>query len=341
MKKIITLLAGSASLFCSAQYISFDYDGALSSNGWARHSGTTGEMKTLTTASDLGASLSHALLPQSKGNRVLVTSTQTEDVNYAFASPVTTTAYVSFLMKLQSNDVLPANTLTTPPAGYFVHFANASGPAVTGGFSSRVGLRKGKTAGTFNIGILNTTGGTASESDQYGTNPVDYQVGQTYLVVVKYDMTGSKGISTIWVDPTNGAESTPVNSSSFGNSEKLVQVASIALREATNGGSIEVDEMRLGSSWEDVIPVSSTLATQNISSKSKESKISNTLVHDGFSLFTKTATMVEVYNISGSLVQKGNYQAAAKVDVSSLKKGIYLVKIIENGLPSVVKIIKS
>lgn len=339
MKKKYIIVALVSSLFAHAQYHGFDYAGALSSNGWSAHSGTMGQSVPLISASDLGSSLTYPGIVAPQGNRGLITSLQSEDVNLAFTQPVTTTAYASFLMKVTDNSTMTVNTQNTAP-GYIMHFARYSGEDIgSTGWVSRLGVRKGSSASTFNLSILNTTGGSASLVDLYGTaTPTEYQVGTTYFVVLKYDMTGTTGQTSIWINPTVASEATPTHSSSFGNSTMIPEVSSLGFRQSPNAGSVEVDEIRLGKTWAEVVGAA-FLSSNEVNTK-KTALISNTLVKEGFTLLTDKQASLEIYSIAGNLVKKGNYQAKSNVDLSNLNKGIYLVKITEEGKTSTIKIVK-
>ena len=339
MRKTFTLLGLVGFLILSAQYHSFNYVGALSSNGWTSHSGTLGQQSTLQTASDIGNSLNYTGIPSPVGNRAYLTSTQSEDVNLAFAQPVLTTAYISFLMKVTDVGTLAANTTATAP-GYFMHFSALFGNDLgSTGIVSRLSLRKGSSPNTFNIGILNTTGGTTTVNDIYGGSaPTDYQSGTTYLVVLKYDMTGTNGQTSLWINPAIAAEGTPTHTSAFGTSSKLTQVASVALRQANNIGNIEIDELRLGNSWNEVINSGSLSANEFL--KNDDLLISNTLVDNHFKLLTKDEAQIQIYSLAGNLVKKGTFKTNNIVDVSMLAKGAYFVIISNGKIKSTVKIIK-
>lgn len=339
MKKNFILLSLVSSFLTYAQYDAFNYVGALSSNGWSAYGGTVGQLTPLTTASDLGNSLNYPGIAIPQGNRALITSTQSEDVNLAFTVPVTTTAYASFLMKVVDNSTMTVNTQSTAP-GYIIHFARYSGEDIgSSGWVSRLCVRKGSSASTFNLGILNTTGGSAGLTDLYGnSSPVEYQVGITYFVVLKYDMTGTTGRTSIWINPTAASENTPTHTSSFGTSAKIPEVASLAFRQSNNAGSVEVDEVRLGKNWTEV--VGSAFLSSNEVEVKKTALISNTLVKDGFTLLTKNSAKIEIYSLAGSLVENLTVAANTNVNLSNLTKGTYIVKITEDNKVSSVKIIK-
>lgn len=339
MKNKFILLSLLSSLMVFAQHDSFEYAGALSSNGWSTYGGTVGQLVPLTTVSDLGNSLNYPGIVTPKGNRALITSLQSEDVNLAFATPVTTTAYASFLMKVVDNSTMTVNTQTTAP-GYIMHFARYSGEDIgSTGWVSRLCVRKGSSASTFNLGILNTTGGSAGVTDLYGSaTPTEYQVGTTYFVVLKYDMSGTTGQTSIWINPSVASENTPTHVSAFGTSAKIPEVGSLAFRQSATAGSVEVDEVRLGSTWAEVVGAA-FLATGEVK-LNKKPLISNTFVKDSFTLLTDKQARVEVYSVAGNLVKNGNYSPNSTINISNLTKGIYIVKVTEEGKVSSIKIVK-
>lgn len=333
--KNIYLLGIFASQFALAQYDPINYNGALSANGWSTNSGTAGQITALATPSDLGSSLNYPGVATPAGNRTQLTSANKENINKAFASPATTTAFASFLLKVTDVGSLAANTLTTPP-GYIVSFSPESGSAISS-MVSRISLRKGSAPNTFNLGILNTTGGTATAADLYGSGtPVNYSVGTTYFIVVKYDMTGTTGTTSLWINPNLSSEGAPNIVSSFGTSTKAAQIASLVLRQAATTGTEELDEFRMGTSWKDV--VGAALGVKDL--VAKKQLISNTLVKDSFKLLTSQKVTLEIFSANGSLVKQISANPYQQVEMSDVPKGIYLLKITENGNVSTIKIVK-
>lgn len=332
---ILMLVSG----LVSAQYDPFSGTGALNANGWSTFGGTSGEINILTTPSGSGNSLAYTGLT-SQGNRVAFSTSYTEDLDKAFTAPITTTAYVSFLLKVTDASTFSANSLATPP-GYAMFFSPNSGTNIgSTGWVSRLSFRQGSNSQKFNMGVLNTTGGSAGLTDVYGsTTPAEYNVGQTYFVVIKYDMTGSTGNTKLWVNPAIAAtEGTPVVSSSFGSSAKLAQVASFGVRTANNTGNFELDEVRLGSTWSEVVPTT-TLGVADAAANSKN-VISNTLVKDNFKILLSGKNALEIYAPNGSLVSKKMVIGGDFVDISQLNPGMYLLKITNGTEVRTVKIIK-
>lgn len=339
MKRTFLSVLSFAGVLASAQYDGFTGTGALNANGWTTYGGTAGQVQIITTPSESGNSLAYPGLT-SQGNRIALSSVNREGLDKKFSSPVTTTAYVSFLLKVTDTSTLQPNTLQTPP-GYIAFFSPLEGADIGNtGWVSRISLRQGSSSSKYNIGVLNATGGTAGLTDLYGTTtPAEYNVGQTYLIVVKYDMTGTQGNTKLWVNPAIGStEGTPIVSTSFGTSAKQSQIASFALRQAVATGFMELDEVRLGKTWEEVVS-DTTLAVNNFTKS--EALISETVVKDGFRILKSGTSSMEIYSMSGSLISKRRVTEGETINASNLQPGIYLVKITSADSQSrVVKIIK-
>lgn len=326
------------SVTAAAQYSGFAGTGNVEgTEGWVTHSGTADQIKILTTASDSGSSLAYTGFANSTGNRTAISDSNSEDINLAFSTTATSIAYASFLLKVTDASTMQPNNFAYPPS-YFGHFAPASGTNVSGGFVSRLSVKQGSIPNTFNLGIVNTTGGTINVTDIFPATPPDYAVGTTYLIVLKYDMTGAQGQTSLFVNPViSASEPTPTFSSSAGTSAPLTAVNSFCLREATKVGSMEVDEVRLGSTWAAVVGAS--LAVNDVV-KAKKSLLSNTLVNDQFKILTKSNSDLQIYSANGILVKQIQAKPNDFINVSELPKGIYVVKITENGKTDVEKIMK-
>ena len=72
-------------------------------------------------------------------------------------------------------------------------------------------------------------------------------MGETYFVVMKYDMTGDKGITSIWVNPSSTTEPIPNHTTDAGGgktTKKQPQIASLSLRQTKNKmASVDIDEI--------------------------------------------------------------------------------------------------
>lgn len=211
-------LAGAAPLLSD----SFSYpDGSLvgvSSGVWAHHSGSvTGQVAVAS-------------------GRVLLNEDNTEDVNSLLAGQpypstgATNVFYASFTVKFTS---LPSGGGT-----YFAHFKNSSTT-----FRARIwALTGGAAPDRFRLGISSTSG-----SDISATNTMDLHLNTDYTVVAR--LVNSNSVSTLWINPT--AESDSSISTSEGAS--AFTVASYAFREADGEGALNIDNLRVGTSFADVV----------------------------------------------------------------------------------------
>ncbi len=257
-KTLFLIMAILSPIFAAAQAttITFSGTGALTANGWTLHSGTTPlQMQTLTTTSDVGNSLSYTGLPTSTNNRTSTVSGNTEDVNYPVSIINNSgSVYYSTLIKLPNTTGLSANTTT---GGYFLHLNDSSGSAISGLFFGRLHVKLGSVANTFNLGVLNNSGGTVTSANIFGSSPVDYSLNTTYLVVVKFNY--STNTASLWVNPVVSAtEPTAMVITNVGTGSAPLKTKSICIRQATGTagtGNIEIDEIRVANNWSDVMGI--------------------------------------------------------------------------------------
>ena len=291
---------------------------SLNAAGWATHSGTTpGQIVTS------AGSLSYAGLT-SQGNQTSIVAGNTEDINLASAAPLTGVAYYSALINLPNVTGQAANTTT---GNYFLMFGSTAGANVTV-FSARLYIKAGTATDTFNLGILNGSGGTAAPT----FSTTDYAINTTYFVVAKFDFTSNT--ASLWVNPTIGsAEGTPTITNATGTAAAPAQIASIAIRQAgtatAGSGNISIDEIRLGGSWAYVTSATLKINQNTISGlKMYPNPVS------GGTLFIETAANTEktitVYDVLGKLVLNTT-TADSSVNVSALHTGVYIVNITEEG----------
>jgi hypothetical protein len=249
------LTAGTSAPFTvqagfSPIYEPFSGTGNLSANpNWTTHSGTAGQIQFLTTASDVGNSLSYPQLTSPQGNRVRIVRNNSEDVNRGFTAVTSGTLYYSALIKI-------LDTLGLPASGdnfgdYFLHFGTTSGSSVST-FFARLHIRKGSSGNTVQIGVANR-GAASSVQPTFSTN--NLAVNQTHFVVVKYDI--GSGAASLWVNPTTNFGAATEAGGALTNTAgttSISQAASICIRQGTSTGNIEIDEIRVGQTWASVTP---------------------------------------------------------------------------------------
>lgn len=239
---------------------SFNFSGALSENGWTRHSGTLGQFQTLETPSDAGNSLYFSNLASSAGNRTTYVSGNTEDINKAITG-ISGTGYLSFLLNV-------SNTTGLSPTGdYFTGFGATAGASVTI-FAPRLFIKAGVTPNTFQLGIQNTTGGTPTQT----YDPIEYPTGTTVFVVVKLNASVSPIEASLFVNPTPGSIEGTSSAFNASGTSTFTNFSSVFFRQSGNAssgtGNLQVDEIRVGSTWESVTPefTCNTAATISVES---------------------------------------------------------------------------
>jgi hypothetical protein len=327
MKKLYTLsFLLVAALGFSQTYIPFTGTGALTANGWTTHSGATGQLTIVSTPSDSGNSLSYPGLAASTGNRTSLVAGNTEDVNFPLTSPLTSgPVYYSALIKVLDDAQLTANSST----GDYGLALTSVATATTTAFQARIYLKKGSATGTFVLGVLNGSGGTAAPS--YITN--DLNINTTYLVVVKYDL--SANTASLFINPTpGGTEPAVANASNnTGTSAAPAQIAGFVIREggsATSGtGNVEVDEIKVNTTWASVTGTTLKVNENTIAGL----KIYPNPVTNG-TLFIETSSNAEkavtIFDVLGKQVLN-TIISNSSVNVANLRSGVYVIKVTEEG----------
>lgn len=246
MKKILFSLTILFAFSMNAQvFDQFNYSGILTANGWSNHSGATLQLSTGAT------SLTYPSLPASLGDKTVLVAGNTEDVNKAVTG-ITTVGYYSLLVNLPNTNGLPLNSVTN--GDHFVGFAQTASPSAVTSFFAQVRIKQGSVAGTYQLGILNQ-GAAATAATFSG----DLNINQTYMIVVKMDRTTSPTTANMWINPTLGlaVEPTPTVTSTTGTAA-IATFGSLYIRQggnATTGtGNVELDEIRVGTTWAGVTP---------------------------------------------------------------------------------------
>ena len=259
MKKInILLVALISNLVLNAQvFESFSYSGALNANGWTTHSGAIpGQFQTLSSSSDCQNSLYYSGLESSSGNRITYVAGNTEDINKAITG-ITGTGYFSFILNVPSTAGLHVNTAA---GDYFIGFGGAAGNPMTS-LASRVFIKAGATANTFVLGLTNNSGTGTSTT----WNATEYPCGTSIFVVVKLNILTSPISASMWINPIPGSTESIANTLNNSGITALAAFGSIYLRQggtATSGtGNLQIDEIRVGSTWESVTPACNQIFT--------------------------------------------------------------------------------
>ena len=284
----------------------FTFTGSLKDNGWASHSGISGQLS-------------------SDGSVAKLVAGNTEDVNKAFSTSYSIAAGKKSVVNYSATlNIASAAGLTTA-GDYFMMLSSAAGTVGITNFYARLYV-KGSVTG-YTIGILNNSGGTATPT--YGT---EIAYGTPANVSVTYTVDNS--VAT----PTNVAtlqiNAQTLLSNSTGTSAAPTTLASVALRQAgtaTNGtGNITIDNLV-------VTTTSTTLAVAN-NGTANVVLVKNTVVAN--SIIFGAKANVQVINTNGQVVRTASVNENSTLEVSTLPKGMYIVTGNVNGKLISQKIIK-
>jgi hypothetical protein len=214
----------------------FDYDNSgpildVSGGLWANHSGTQRQLAV------------------TGGVAVIDSKAHSEDVNAPlFGAPYPTNMDAN--VTLYASYKLNVSALPDLTGAYITHFKDNT----SSGFLGRVWISTtNAAAGDYRIGIGNST----VSSNLTAQLPQDLVPGQDYNIVVRIHLTN--GFSTIWINPTSESSPSATDTSTINN---LVPIYGYAFRESnTSGGTANVDNLKVGTSFSAVTGLASTSPT--------------------------------------------------------------------------------
>jgi len=208
----------------------FDYPNGpvidASAGLWQHHSGTAGD-----------AAVTNGTLAIRNG--------LTEDVNAGLIGAPYTTSGGFVLYSSFKVTCIEAPTTT---GTYFSHFKDTNTGAAAG-FGARVWNSKTNATQDFRFGI----GNGINADNLSGQLTDDLFVNTNYLVVTRFDP--ATGVATIWLNPAS--ENSPgVTATDVGTVDRPnpIDVVAYAFRQNTSEGKLNVDNLRVGLSFADVMP---------------------------------------------------------------------------------------
>jgi hypothetical protein len=325
MKKLYTLFLLAVNAFAFSQatlpyYESFNYVSGSNLNG---QGGWTGAAATPDDALISTGNLSYAGLAPSSGNSVTIGSNGF-DPQQPFTNQTAGVVYASFIFK-----VTDLATLTDPLGGHFFGFGASST-----NFASTVWLKANGTG--FQIGLNKATG---TADTQYLSTV--YNINTEYFVVIAYDL-GTVKTSIMWVNPTAlnlGTATAPTASSTtiIGTDRTNIERVYIRQDSSTETPTIIVDEVRVGTTWASVTPTTLNVKQNSISGLN----VFPNPVTNGVLYITSNSNedkTVSIFDVLGKLVLKTNV-TNQPINVSSLNKGVYILKITEEGQTATRKLV--
>jgi hypothetical protein len=225
----------------------------------------------------LSGNLSYTGMPAPIGNKIGFAGIGI-DAYKSFTNQTSGSVYYSLLLNVKS-----MAGVTDPNGGYIVGFIDNASTTNYGGtlWTKRVDDN------TYNIGIeVRTATGTATTF-----TTTNYTTNTTYLIVVKYTfVTGTNNDEVrLWVNPAiSPTEPTPTLLDTHTGTD-LVDIAKFLVRQDSNTETpdLEIDELRIGTSWSDVIPTTPSLSVSPASLS-------------GFTTTVGSASSSQTYTLSGS-----------------------------------------
>ena len=158
------------------------------------------------------------------------------------------------------------NTSTSLADGtYYVSFLIS----FSGNSPSMANMYGGLQLGSAYFGIANLNGGTTTErnfvlSNSYGNGTdgttrvhtgVTLSLNTTYLLVAKVTFSASGQDSySLWINPTTGSEASAGAAQAFNNTTNSTSIAQASFYTSSTAFGMTVDELRIGTTWEDVTP---------------------------------------------------------------------------------------
>lgn len=219
------------------------------------------------------------------------------------------TVYASFIFKVNAFDAAAVD-------GYFA-ILRADG----GSYISRLWISP-RTATTYSIGISNT--GTLTQIDAQTLN-----LGDEVFVVFNYDLDGD--MVNAWVNPSlGGAEPSADISEASGSSGNTLSQFMIRQDDPDETPDMTIDELRLGSSWADVASASLSVQRNEIEGFA----VYPNPVSNGYLTIrsiNNSEKVIQVFDIVGKQVFQRSVRGNERIDVSSISKGMYILKVEQDG----------
>jgi len=242
--------------------------------------------------------------------------------------------YASFLMKVNAKTSL----------GYFFHlgyYSNTTTPVLTSvssAFRARTYVNQGTNPDTqFKLGLAFNATSTQGETS-------DLNIGETYLVVVKYafkdgDLNDEVSLFVFPQGATITSEPATADLGPFtGSAADAPVLQNVVLRQYNSSQNVTVDGIYVRTEW-NLVDAGTALSTDNFA-LSQVSVFPNPVNNGVLNIIspTKERKEISLFNIRGRRVLK-TITEENSINVSQLKTGLYLLNIDINGNRKTSKII--
>jgi hypothetical protein len=332
----LLLLCLTATAIGQSNYVAEDFDypdgNALTEHGWFAHSAAETN-PILVSVPGLNWA---GYIGSAAGNSALVNNTG-QDVNKPFPANISSgKAYSSFLIRINS-----AST-----TGFFFHYGyytnnetpNAEFSNLATAFRARTFVTQGTNAETqFKLGLSFNTTSALGET-------VDLNIGETYLVVVKYEFIDGPDNDEVSLyvfaegDNIASEPATPVLGPFTGSAADAPALQAVALRQYSSGQDITVDGLYVRTVWDLTNP--GTLSINDFTEKNKFILTPNPVNQGNVTIQTDLTgnKQIEVYDVNGRQVLKTT-TTENSFNVDNFNAGLYLVKISVDNVSKVSKLI--
>ena len=241
-------------------------------------------------------------------------------MGYKAASTVNNTIWISFLVRPDTNtDGFKIGFMSQNIAWYindsFIEVKNSG---------SVWSLSVDKGATTISTGVAST-------------------LGQTYLMVVKLTFGAASTAVSLYVNPTLDVNNTiPSTPSASGVTAAKTTFKAIPMYLSGDANKYSVDEFRIGVNYADVVPndLTTGLSTSNNSATSFTAFVANGNLNMNFGKTVQNA-QVTIFDVKGQQMLTSNVNGVTStLDIQNLNKGVYIVKLLNNGKKQTAKFVK-
>ena len=276
--------------------------------------------------------LDYTGLEASTGSKITFDETGSETYT-AFSDVTDGTVYASFLLKVTGFQT--GSSIDLADGGYIAALAGSAS-----GYDARLWVRPNPdTSGTtFDIGY-----GVESSNPTFTT--ATYALNDVIFVVMSYNM-DDLTVST-WINPDAASfEGTAPTATISGVDLVTAAPAAInlfVLRQDSNNETpfIELDALRISTSWADVTPNDSTASISN-NTIAGFSIYPNPITNHMFTLTSASSEekSVTVFNLLGKKVLETRFSGIkSDINVSTINAGIYILKVTESGKTATKKLV--
>ena len=266
-------------------------------------------------------SLDYTGLAASTGNSITFDEAGKEAYT-EFADITSGSVYASFLFRVTDFQTSTSPDLTD--GGYFAALAGG-----TTSYDARLWVRPNPdTDGTtFDIGF-------GHESSTPTFTSETYDVGVVIFVVMSYDI--DNGQTNVWInpDPSTFGDTAPtatINTTETSNAASKINL--FILRQDSSGETpfLQIDELRINSSWASVTPASGTASTSN-NTINGFNVYPNPVKGNSLTVTTSSteAKTVNIFNVLGRKIFSQRFSSMNKtMDISEISSGVYIMKVSE------------